>query len=555
MKKITIGLLCLIGVMSCQVPESITIKGNPGVYLPLGSPFGGPDNPNRLERRISPEEIRKTMGNSGTEDKIKVYDYQGKEIDKKVQAYIIRYPIVEMKLDLNEYVNDAMKKDGEEKDTYKIPDNIQGPFPKILTKNNDNKEDPLFTVSLNDMAKLVEKVMGNPSSDAFGLQMTYDNETFAQNVQVKIPAFGINDYIPGKKVGNTLRFVDDKTKTFIPKPEKNPDGTPTYSGGKLNTKSELEIFVRITGPCSGTITPEMLFDWDSAIIKTTDIPINGKHVITNSLRTFLGEDTKFKEVTGYIYMDGIDTPTTITIKAPGIDIDDAPISPPNSPPVFPDSNSDLFKGSLPLDSLNDPKGMDLTEAFNSSSSTFSPNLEYDIRISEKRIRNIEEDKAKPITADLVILLPLQFKISTRSDYKPNEYVKLELKDLFPEPGKDDLFMRTGLNNPDDLLNDLDTIKITLEKFQNDITDDFHLLISSGTYTYLLDLTSQNNYEPFWKIDDFHALPYPFSPRFEILLEKDQNQSYGTLTIKRHPPESKFDFFLSVEAEAKIKMEL
>ncbi|MDR1029788.1 MAG: hypothetical protein LBL76_02835, partial [Treponema sp.] len=46
MRKILSGLLgmlsafCIVSCGEFAIPESLTIKGNPGVHLPLGSPFG-----------------------------------------------------------------------------------------------------------------------------------------------------------------------------------------------------------------------------------------------------------------------------------------------------------------------------------------------------------------------------------------------------------------------------------------------------------------------------------------------------------------------------------
>jgi hypothetical protein len=540
MKKMMIGFLCLTAIMSCEIPQSITIKGNPGVYLPLGSPFS---DGNRLEDYINPEEIKKSISNSDADSthKVKVYDYQGGGDYADVQAYIVHYPIVEMKLDLEEYINDMIKNNEQEKDTYVIPGDIaaslQNQFPKYLTgtkgpQDNEDKDDPLFRIPLADMVKLVEEVTGN----GFGLQMTY-NDFFYDNVEIKIPAFGIDNYTKGTKVGDKLRFVNTAKNKFIPKSKSN--------NGDLNDKNEIEIFVKLTGPGSGTIDPEMVFDWTSAIVRADSNPIKGKHAITNQLGEFLGKGSEFKKITGYIYVTDFDT-ATMSITAAGSPLVEPGTSiHPQPRPSFPDSDTGSFPGKLPSDSLIN--GIDLTDIFNSSFKS-SLNLEYEIQINLMTIT--PDNKGETITADLVILIPLELKISNQSG--ENDYVKLELKeDIFPKPGNGDLFMRTGKNNSDDLLNNLETVKIILEKLQNNITNNFSLLIASGAYCELLSLTVSDQ-KLFLEIKP-NELPYPFNPRFEILLKKDQNQPYATLKINRQDPDNpaKFDFFLTVEAQVKI----
>lgn len=543
MRKITIGLLCLIGVMSCEVPQSITVKGNPGVYIPLGSPFSRLPDADRLENRINPDRVKEMLNKSDTNDtdEVKIYDYKGKEVDDDVQAYIVHYPIVEMKLDLTEYMNDATKVNGNTSISYAIESNIGNSSPSqfdtlfpqgaYLTEKGPQKteETPLFKISLANMTKLVQEVRGN----AFGLKMKYSDNSFAQNVQIKIPAFGIDTYIPGTEADNkTLLFVNDTNdQTFIPKSVSN--------GGKLTEKNELEIFVKVTGPCSGTIIPEMVFDWTDAIIYAPqDKPIKGEYTIKNELGDFLGTGNTFEEVTGYVYMYGIERNTRISLGYNNIKLLNKNLLTPKDRPMFP------ITEEIPAHSLSQPN-IELTDAFRSEST-----LIYEVTIETWEIKNDNDTREKIITADLVILLPLKFIISTPSS--ESDYVKLEMKNLFPEPGSGDLFMRTGKNNPDDLLNNLETVRINLERFQNTIINEFSLLIVSGRdFSERLDL-SQDSKNPSLEID-WKKVPYPFSPRFEILIKKEFNQSYGILKIK-HPPIDKhltFDFFLTVEATANI----
>jgi len=551
MKKVTLGLLCLIGVMSCEIPQSITIKGNPGVYLPLGSPFKRLDEADRLENQISFGKIREMLSRSGADsvDRIRVYDYQGADVDSRVQAYIVHYPIVEMKLDLEEYINDAAKTDDNDELSYIIPNTINSPlfsgqFPDgaYLTgtqgpKQTEDPNDPLFVILLEDMAKLVKEVTVNE----FGLEMEYSDPSFADHVRIKIPAFEITDYIPGVRVGNTLRFVKIPTNKFIPKPRSE--------SGNLNEKSEIEIFVKVTGPCAGTIIPEMVFNWTSAIIYAPqDNPIKGTHTIQNKLGEFLGEGSRIKKAAGHIYVNDIEKnefKAAISITAAGSDL----VSPntqikPKSRPSFPDSASGLFEGSLPLDSLDKPDGIALTAVINSNGK-----LEYTIKVEEMTIT--PADKEKTIAADLVVLFPLEFSITnTARSPDNNDYVKLGFGDkVFDKLGEGDWFSRTG--DGDDFFNYLDMVKILIKDVNNTIIDidTLALQVETRKNSQIIEF---NKKDLFLKITGDDIRDIPFNPRFTVLLRKDDNGS-GTLRILRPidniPPA--FNFKLDVEASAKV----
>ncbi|MDR0303139.1 MAG: hypothetical protein LBI04_12610 [Treponema sp.] len=171
-------------------------------------------------------------------------------------------------------------------------------------------------------------------------------------------------------------------------------------------------------------------------------------------------------------------------------------------------------------------------------------MEYEVTIDSWTIY-YDGDNEKTVTADLVILLPLEI-VSTISSTKSG-YKKLELgDDLFPDMGDSDLFLRTDNPDEDDLLSNLDSIKIILKNYRNDIIDNISLLIVSKSDNKPLEVLNFDDPEPFieLKMDD---LPNPFTPRFEIVIRD------GTpLKIKRQLKDiPEFDFVLAVEAKANI----
>jgi hypothetical protein len=319
-------------------------------------------------------------------------------------------------------------------------------------------EKPLFAVPLNDMAKLVKEVIGGP----FGIEMDLANtSSFRGNVLVKIPAFGIDEYIEGEMEGGKLRFADTpEDGKFIPKKEQ---------GGNLNEKNELEIYVKVTGPCSGTIVPEMVFEWDEAVIYTiTNESLKGNYQFNfkNDLGEYLGEGVSFKEVTGYIYVNNVKD-AKLLLDANGVSLlrekESALINKNRPTDIF----TDQFTGTIPESSLGYPISM--ADVLNDDSI-----LEYQIKIPEMRVENTPDGTSRTITIDMVILLPLEFKVTTSSI--PG-YVKLELNNIFPKPGKEDLFLRDSKD--DGLLSNLTSMTILFKKFQNDIIGgNVSILVSS-----------------------------------------------------------------------------
>jgi hypothetical protein len=265
----------------------------------------------------------------------------------------------------------------------------------------------------------------------------------------------------------------------------------------------------------------------------------GKFEINNSLSSFLGDDVRYSNVKAYIYMTGIDGATL------SLTIGDFNTIGELSQQSFPSSSANRwFTGKLSPHSFGEP--INLTDAFYS---TADENgliiIKYEINIP-LNLQTI----GKTISADLVLLLPLEFKIYTPSGYLDySNYAKLSLGDIFPEFGSGDLFGRTGDN---DLLQNIDMIKITLKNLENDIMDNNKLgiLIAADSYRNLIDFSMDS---PSLEID-IDDLPNPFNPRFEILIKKDTpSAAYAPLGIKRQDPNKtpKFDFFLTVEARADI----
>jgi len=571
-------------VLSCGVPvipKSIDVKGKPGVYIPLGSPFSRLEEGERLEDYVNPARIKKMMNaakdeNEGSMKDLQVFDYwpPGSE---DIQTYAIHYPITEMKRDLTGYMSDALTGDNGEPLSITIPQEINlipaGSFPMDLTPDfrledylanpgsiPNSGDVPLFKVALPDMIKLVKEVRGGP----FGLEVECD-PSFYDKLRVKIPAFGIDFTQAGTPVGDKLQFVNPPTKTAF---------NPTAD---LEDQEFLEVYVRLLEPCSGTVAFSTLFEWEEADIDTTHGlgSLWGEYSIETSFRDYLGEGVSLKEMYGFIYVDGLGSNGgTMTLDAgsetlfPGTG-GEAVLAHADRP-NFPASETQPMTTDLFLQwnqSLADP--IELASALNDAEEILT--LKYRVKINEWTLVNDPDDPHATegtISVDMVILLPLAFIVETEFDA---DYVILEAGGKFlnsddeeegeegeneGEKKKGDLFRR---EDDDSLFKNIDTVVVLVKNFRNTIIlNTVYVLLESPIEdedpyrrTIPLDLGKKEITEAI----AYEELPNPFIPRFETLLKKDEGQDYATLTMKHQVSQPEFDFFLAVEARADLNINL
>jgi len=452
--------------MACdiQIPESLTITGSPNVHLPLGSPFKSLPPEERLEYYVSLAGIRDMMSKNAESSNIKVYNYQVPGEYDTYQTYVVHYPLIEMQLDLTEYVDkavtDALNIDGEQIQVN-VPE-IEPHFPEIETypyylipimPGCVKPETPLYNIELDEMYKLVKRVDGGP----FGIEIKY-NEGFEENLRVKMPGFGINDYIKGKKETvngvEKLRFLSDDD-TFYP--------------GNLENGT-LKAYFKVIGPCTGLELPDLVFEWETAIIETKNSDyFKGDYTIKNDLNKFLGTGVSLSDAQGYMYIDGIEEAALdLTYEYSGI----TPVD------LYPDR--ELVKQTRPSFSetitttLPKHNHIDVDKLIKMLNHPDEIVLKYKINIEEMEIENKEESiSGRTVSADLVILLPLVFKAEAPSDFSEyGDYAKISLNNLLPKPAegeeKKDLFMRNEDGNG--WLSNISQIKISLKNYKNDILD-------------------------------------------------------------------------------------
>jgi hypothetical protein len=572
MKKLLLSLVCCLILLSCQIPESLTVKGNPGLYVPLGSPFAAMKEEDRLENLISSKKIMEMMNSktseTDTDNELLVYEVsenmaRNHGFDTKLQTYMVQYPLTEMPLNLEEYLNNSMS-DVNEKGEISIPEipALTGSLPANTYYyiygdgssdmiGNDNK--PFFKVPLNDMAKLVEKVTRN-SGGKFGMEINYTSQ-LAQYLEIKIPAFGINykKGTPYPAVNPTkLIYADDSGNDFVPRDDLHKSGDD----------SELWVYARISGPCVGNIEPGMVFEWTKALIDTSSAGAeNGafhvEYPIENSLGDFLGGGVSFKKVDGYVYMSGIVSPKPIIMT---VDIGNGSTQTRNlqeakesfTTTTKPDGTN-VVDGSLTTSSFINGTPLDLAPIFETEGAT----LKVDINIQDMEIENDDNIANKSIKFNLYVLIPMNLKVSEVPGKEAlptnvggvnikNNYVQLDLGDALDKIGKGDLFGRE--EGKDNLLKDIDSVELILKGVEISIIkqENLMLLVKTNNNYKLLEFKENASL-----MFDGSSLGVPFSPEFFVLLKKDViSGSSGSFEILRTVA-PKFDFKIDVKAKAKI----
>jgi len=591
MKKVIPGLICLLLITTCgfEMPESITVKWNPGLYVPLGSPFAGMEPEDRLENLISPDNIRKMMnsGASGTEG-MEIYEVsegmaENHGIDKNVLTYLVEYQLADMPLDMEKYMEQVTEALNNKEEDIKIP-SIPGLASEALPagqyyyiydngKSNgptpdDNK--PFLKIPLNDMAKLVTQVRRN--NGKFGLKVSVapqlpgsaNLEQLRQYLELKIPALGITDYTEGTIIGDELQFVNQSSTPFNPKTDLK----------KTGNDYELWIYARINGYCSGTIEPGMVFEWTAVDINTKEADggnaLNQEYPIENMLGDFLGGAVSFKEVSGYVYMTGmteanmignIDMTVTIGGDEQKRNLKDA--IPTFTVTTKPDG-SKIADGSLTTSSFTgNTSPLNLASVFEGTGEKI---LKVNIEIPKVTITNSQNLGDSKIQSKLYALIPLDLKVS-EDPSKPgtqapdvdvggvnikSTYVPLDLGDaLNKDSTESDLFGRE--ENEDNFLNYITYVKIGITKTNINIIDPGKLAVLVKTKKDNRLLEFKDN--AFLQFTGDVLNEIPFSPEFSVLLKKDDKaaggkEDFGSFKILR-PKNPSFDFNLYVEAKVEL----
>jgi len=610
MKKIIPGIVCLLLITSCdfEMPKSLTVKGSPGLYVPLGSPFVGMKPEERLENLIGPDNVKNMLDGSSAEagigKELKIYEVDKSlatplKMDPDVQAYVARYPLADMPLNLKKYAEDAMKAVNDRRQ-FTIPDLSSLPIPPtsaspvFMTEDGPERTDndkPFIKVSLVDMAKLVKLVK---AEDILGLEIDYFAD-LATNLELRIPGLGIETWTKGTATddnGNPssnptkLRYYNPAKRYFYPRVQRDTAGTVTQPSD-LDAKGNLLIYAKISGSLQPkTHVPSLVFKWEMAQIDTVTGTDNkgsfsGEYPLDNNLGKFLGEGVSFKRVDGYMYMSGVhvDEDSTMTIDVYDAKGPEANIIPGYSQkhtlndvsaPVFPKDGEKFTADNAKF--LTDPKLMSITDVpqldMRDILKAESKKLKVSVQIPGMEIFRDEVEKGDDaIHLDLLVLIPLELEVSNQIPddiavdlANGDKYVMLDLGDALKKTSKGgDLFGRKG--GEDDALKVIKSVEIGIRFSTNDINiirpGDLAVLVTSNKRKQIMEFKNNSRLRLTSKEDGLDEIP--FSPVFNVLLEKNKNaagqyETSGSFKILR-PAKPSFDFKLDVTAKAELEYTL
>ena len=444
------ALVLCFGVGACDIPQSITVKGSPGLYLPLGSPL---EKNTLVKDFLTLENLKKQLGDNPTE----VYHYRYAQIDtgfgdvngiQDVQTFLVHYPIADLDdiLDLNQPDISV---------TFPIPDlpydYIQ--FPREVS----------VPIPLEKMKKWVESIdINDEEEDKFSAIILEDAAILQDSLEMKVERLGFSDFKKGTVSGKDLVFTaDTNVDDFWPERE-----------GALNVTARL---IKKPGR-TGNLTVKARLEWREAVVFP---PNYGRYedkiagLSLYKLRESLG-GMWFKDIPTYFFVDNLpeDTKAWLSWNDGGADRDITTVDEVDSV-LFPAPASDVFTGPLNASferfSLKDP--------FNSSREV---TIKYGIDLPD-RVR-VARGKDESIKVDLVLVLPLTFEISREDTETLNigggKYLKLDFAEI-PQI-ENDLFDRESDNDP--MLIDgvkLKAVTLLLGEVKNTITEDIFLMVKPG----------------------------------------------------------------------------
>jgi hypothetical protein len=495
----------------------VRVKSNPGLYLSLGSPFAGGEGGMSLSEYLSVDGLKKQLG--GESQNIDILEWDS-DPDSNVQAYRVRYPVADINIDLSEYV--------ESMDVASNLPTAQSGWIPSTTGSEIEIPLPLDSMSFAHDVTNVKISVTLKFAETTGTTPPDENQTG----ETTVPD-GVTVTFKGDVFGNTESTQTDNKWT-----------SPNIATFQPAT-DKISIAVTVpaaTVPSVRWFSPELGFEWEKADIEPEGgTTLSGKYPLDfSNFGSFMGDGVSFSDVSGYMYLKNDLNQTSPTLKLKwnktGEVEEEVDIGQKTIEGVVENWTNENFS---PSDDTN--KKIDLNKLF-----THSLTFEYELTLNKVTVQKTESKTG--LLADMVILLPLEFKLTESSsifkDDSGKAYGKLNLEALNMSSGNNDLLGRTSGNDQDSMFKNMQDAKILISGYRNDMIDglafgvvkkeDSTQLIKEsdlGTGSASIDLTVTD-------------LEYPFNPKFELLVP-----SGDVLTIKKKQDgkDPTIDFTIAVEA--------
>ncbi|MDR2785347.1 MAG: hypothetical protein LBB83_05495 [Treponema sp.] len=516
----------LIFFASCEFPQSARIKASPTFQIPI--PLGEGTNNSFIRSYTDIAEIREKM----TEDSdselgktLSIYEYKSKTLmehfgivlpegSKPVQTYLITYPLFDMSLDFDKYLNGTLL----DTDKSRVPQvdisiAISDQVARLVNQTPLGGGDLAYNrwidpfmrnspeVDLGDMKNLLSDITFN-SGVSFSILVGSGNaEELQKAIRIRVPQLKIGD---DRDRGETSwvqgELNPEKTILIFRSAGIDADEPLLLISDETNSKKasseKVEIHIRLVNKIgAGQYETELNFDWNSVQVKPNDeAPREFKGFDLGSYLKSLGDDVEFEKAPAYLY---VGTPSgfegfTVSIDSIGA-VTGADSFSLEKTDIVPEKDEDGTEQNLPLWLDVDPSHeYDFTDSVNTGAHikySVTPPGTVKLLSSE-----IDTDNPQKITVNLAVLLPMVFKftgtgIQIADDTKTDEneggtYYPVKFQGL-------DDFLGSGSSSSGDssVMEELDkqlgeggvnSLKLRLTDIDNKVTGPIYLAMATDS---------------------------------------------------------------------------
>jgi hypothetical protein len=546
-------LACNVNWNDLAIPEQVKVDTRPDLYLPLtpnlftGNERGKYSPEKLITDNLSPAKVKEMIGKSMTGITVATYkDPAGKPDETIPQTYLLRYPIMEMQLDLSQYMEQLNV------DRHPTGYPVDSGYPPGVTLSPPISIVKDEKVELRDMANLVTTM----NYTRFGIKI---KGNYAGILQVDIS----NGDADGFSVKESKGTYDSGYTYFV----SSYDPAKTWTPDKHGTLT-LNISL-LQSPQGGNISPEFVLDWTTATVHPSGSGLADSVPLDLSSLGDTLENIQFETVTAYLYASGLSgSNATVSLTSGGSPLvaTDTPLKDAADVPKFADGGE--YAGPLPPRST--ASDINLTGTLNKSLvPEAGVKLDYVVSFTKIELTNTPGNSniGKTISAVLLIKLPLEFKYTgeeftdtgtTYSDSKTgasitnSDYVEFKMKDAGDYStmlGDEDLLKPIKEELPDDVTLDLKNLSLILTGCDTTLLPGVSIAIkqrSDAPTGMLIDFRSYAPGEDIrlnFKVED----DKPFAPVIHILLRKGTGGS-AVLALGNG---GQFRFGLAVEVESKL----
>jgi hypothetical protein len=560
----------LVFLASCESPHSVRIKASPTLQIPI--PLGkGADN-SFIQAYTNVTEIRKRLEGDTKQDKgigIYEYDASGKKsgtsepsLMKKffpeeeenksppAQTYLITYPLFDMSLNFDEYIN------GLTPDASRVPDIEISP--QIANASNflssSGREIPLdsIKVDLGDMKSLVSDIAFKRDGVSFSIEID-EPETagvLESAIRVRVPQLKIGGATDAEGSWVKGELNADKTKLVFKGIGIDPDEPllllrDESDQQKKESSEKVDVYIKLVNKITaGIYNTELKLDWYSVIVTPSGTENSTGEIEGVNFGSYLESlgDATFEKVPAYLY---VSTPNTINNFEVLFGGDNG-----KSDDIFSLQKEDVIDQNPPA--WLDDENTSISE-YDFTAIAEGESITYQVNLPEMKLLhdNIDDNDTQKITVNLAILLPMVFKFSgnaykiydPKTEKSDNYYpIKFEGLDEFlgsdGDAGDDD---KSVMDEIDKQLGEggLNSLKLELSDIKNNVTSSIYLAVSKDSTISaanlkpedwgIIEIVSGGRGEIPIKVESLNSIP-----PIKFLVKAGDDGSGGRLYIQSQP---------------------